>query len=70
MNVRRNILTILVEISFRVGSSDGPIYANEPIWLTWTPSIRDRMTDATEADVAIAGPAIDRIKDDSVMPPS
>jgi hypothetical protein len=62
LNIRKNQLTILVEISFRVGSSDGPIYANEPIWLTWTPEVRDRMTDATEADVAIASRLIGGLK--------
>jgi hypothetical protein len=62
LSIRKNHLTILVEISFRVGSADGPIHKNEPIWLTWTPETRDRMTEATEADVSIAKPLIDKLK--------
>lgn len=70
LNIRKNQLTLLVEISFRVGSSDGPIHANEPIWLTWTPEVVDRMTDATEADVAIASPLIEELKAANARQPS
>lgn len=62
LNTHKDCLTILVDISFRSGSSDGPIHKNEPIWLTWTPAVRDRMTEANEADVLVAKPLIDDLK--------
>ncbi|MEY2518547.1 MAG: hypothetical protein QOF24_306 [Verrucomicrobiota bacterium] len=62
LNIHKNILVVLVEISFRLGLDDPVIHHNAPIWLTWTLAVRDRMTDSTETDLSIAKPLIDDLK--------
>ena len=62
LNIRKNHIVILVEINFRVGSSEGPIRKNEPIWITWTPELRQTTGDSTLADIGVAKPLIDELK--------
>jgi hypothetical protein len=58
-----DVLLILVEIRFRLGSQpDSPVCDNEPIWKMWDPRIPMRLCDANESNVRIAQEQINRLK--------
>ena len=58
-----DVLLILVEIRFRLGSQvDSPICDNEPIWKMWDPQIPFRLCEANESDVRVAQEQINRLK--------
>jgi hypothetical protein len=54
-------LVLLCEIKARI-SRNGDIYENEPIWLTWHPTINTAMALSKPDEVAIAEPLIAAFK--------
>jgi len=68
LNIRKNTLVVLIEIHFGLSPEDFSSHKNDPIWLTWTPELRNRTSDSTPADISIAKPLIDRLKAANAIP--
>ncbi|MEY2510596.1 MAG: hypothetical protein QOE26_1359 [Verrucomicrobiota bacterium] len=62
LNTRKDILVVLIEITFTQTAGSEDVCKNDPIWLTWTPQRHTDIVSTTHSDVAIARPAIDRIR--------
>jgi hypothetical protein len=57
-------LVFLYEVKGHVGSRDGKLFENEPIWLMWHPGLNNIMSWARPEDVTEAAPHIQRFKEE------
>jgi hypothetical protein len=50
LDPERHVLLFLCELHFQIGNNSA-IYHNEPIWLSWTPAVSDRIVDPSPEEV-------------------